>query len=140
MADDSPLSIAGNIIGILTFVVALIAGVYARMIWLKSKIQSDMDIVEACYSLLRYLAQTALLDKASKPGDCNFDKSLEELYSVEVQLAMEFTRLAKLSTVRRIREWNKEQPRIAQGLRDIDNLLHHIRWLQMNADLTYLSM
>jgi len=38
MADDSPLSIAANIIGILTFVVALIASVYARMVWLKSKI------------------------------------------------------------------------------------------------------
>jgi hypothetical protein len=38
MADDSSLSIAANIIGIVTFVFAIAAAIYARWVWLKSRI------------------------------------------------------------------------------------------------------
>lgn len=38
MADDSPLSIAANIIGIITFAFAVAAAIYARWLWLKSRI------------------------------------------------------------------------------------------------------
>jgi hypothetical protein len=35
---DSPLSITANVIGIVTFVLAIVAAIYARWLWLKSRL------------------------------------------------------------------------------------------------------
>lgn len=102
MADDSPLSVTASIVGILTFVVALIAGVYARGIWLMSKMQSDLAIADACSSSREYLRQTAKL--VSSNDDAESAYNIETLYVLEIDLVWTFARLLELSAVQRMRE------------------------------------
>ncbi|KAM5376881.1 hypothetical protein ACJZ2D_005225 [Fusarium nematophilum] len=140
MADDSPLSVTASVVGILTFVIALIAGVYARAIWLMSKIKSDLDIAETCSSLVERLRQTTRLEKSvfdANPSEQ--DGEVIALYLQEIELAAVLIRVARQSPVRRMREWNKEQQNMIQGLRYIDNSHNNIRWLQLQAHLYRVS-
>ncbi|KAI1409522.1 hypothetical protein F5Y13DRAFT_91507 [Hypoxylon sp. FL1857] len=60
---DSPLSIAANIAGILTFVVAIIAAVYVRIMYLKN---SDQEYFQVKTSLSWFKTESAWLGELVK--------------------------------------------------------------------------
>jgi len=138
MADDSLLSITANIIGILTFAIALIAGFYARAVWLKSKFQSDLDISDACGSLDEYLLETAVLEHYAFSNPIA-QSCMESIYTSEIHLIWIFTRLVRQSTVRRIKEWGEVRQDVNRELRNIENLHNRIRWNRLEAQLACLS-
>lgn len=52
MAEDSPLSIAANVVGLLTFVVAVIAGFYARALSLRARMRIRDDNFKVMIDML----------------------------------------------------------------------------------------
>ncbi|TVY83032.1 hypothetical protein LSUE1_G003764 [Lachnellula suecica] len=64
MAQDSPLSIAGSLTGILTFVFAVIAGFYARAISLRSAIDTQAEVSSALEKIDFLETETDMLNSA----------------------------------------------------------------------------
>lgn len=93
MADDSPLSIVANIIGITTFVLAIAAAVYARWLWLKSRMARPYDsIAEECQRVGYYISETRMLyeevDFIPSPLLCRL---IAEVYVCQIELSTEWS-------------------------------------------------
>jgi hypothetical protein len=64
MAQDSPLSIAASITGILTFVAAVVAGFYAHAISLKNAIDTQAEVSSALEKIDFLETETNMLNNA----------------------------------------------------------------------------
>jgi hypothetical protein len=60
---DSPLSINASVLGILTFVVAVIRGLYARALSLGKLIESDDEIYQVAMAACQMLDETITLEQ-----------------------------------------------------------------------------
>lgn len=64
MAQDSPLSIAGSLTGILTFVFAVVAGFYARAISLRNRLDTQAEVSRALEKIDFLETETNMLNNA----------------------------------------------------------------------------
>ncbi|KAH3992433.1 hypothetical protein HBH70_196540 [Parastagonospora nodorum] len=108
MADDSPLSIAANIIGIITFVLAIAAAAYARWLWLKSQITLPYELIAQDYERVgHYIRETGILEEQI---DFTPSQHLEDLIGdVHLHLiivVLEMVKLTEYTASERIRIGN----------------------------------
>src|SRR5438045_823626 len=109
MAQDSPLAVSASVIGILTFVVAVIVGSYARALWLKGKLQLAWDMAELAGTVAMNVQDTIqlalLLNNPSLRGfyDHSATNLLVDMYERELCLVVNLARLERQSAVQRIR-------------------------------------
>lgn len=104
MPQDSNLSIAANIIGILTFIFAIAAGIYARWLWLRSRMFPMRDF-EAFETLVVALKETANI--TSKLGTLHSEELQDALTAVFIRLigvSNQLHRLVSMSKFRRVAE------------------------------------
>jgi hypothetical protein len=91
MAEDSSLSIAANIIGILTFVFAVAAAIYARWLWLKSRIVPSQNL-ELLMQLRLNVWETAVL---ADRLEFSPSAQLQEMFGDVYQCQIDCVRLAQ---------------------------------------------
>jgi hypothetical protein len=103
MADDSPLSIAANIIGIVTFVFGIAAAVYARWLWLKSRILLPYEMAEVYERVELNLADMSQLEHSMDftPGE-DVQMLIQDVYVDQTQVVHEMARFNKRSLFKRM--------------------------------------
>lgn len=126
MADDSPLSIAANVIGILTFVVAVAAGLYARAMSLKTTLRHRNDIRMATIDTLEAFEETKALDQSSQKFKNNdveelypSDLTLVEIYVDTFELMRLFFVLARDENISAVRSWTQSRTKWESRLKDV---------------------
>ncbi|KAH5561286.1 hypothetical protein HBI26_191830 [Parastagonospora nodorum] len=108
MADDSPLSIAANIIGIMTFVFAIAAAAYARWLWLKSRITQPYELIAQDYERVgHYIRETWILElqKDFTPSP-HLDDLIRFVHLDLIMVVLEMVKLTEYTASERIRIGN----------------------------------
>lgn len=152
MADDSPLSIASNVIGILTFVAAVATGLYARALSLKATLRFQDDIRMATIDTLEAFAETVALEENSlKYKDKDFeelhpsDLTLVEIYVDIFELMGFFFVLARDKYISAIRTWTQNGSKRESRLKDVKSRIakaqqaHFLARLHANLQSTLRS-
>lgn len=90
MANDSPLSIAGNVAGLLTLVVTIILSLYARALALNAKlhyqselIMTTVETLEACYQAKALVGK---VDKFSEDGSLSLGVNRDGIVELFVDI------------------------------------------------------
>jgi hypothetical protein len=109
---DSPLSITASVIGILTFIVAVIIGFYARLQGLNALRAVDDEIIQVLRTTIESFHDTRTLGeyimRASNPGTGNHGKMIRSV--IEEMFALSFQNsLALIKLLRNTRIWRISQ-------------------------------
>lgn len=104
---DSPLSTAANIIGILTFIFAVLGALYARWLWLAERISPVhvLDVVRTLGS--HYLETKRIANSSVLKRSGSLQSHLMHVYSTEIEIARLLMQSSRAR--RRIRLWRKLQ-------------------------------
>ena len=140
MGQDSPLSMTSDILGILTFVVAVVVGFYARASWLRSKLQADMQFLDHLKAVYFILRDTALLESdkdlyMSREGETH----LRQLYARLLFLTEKMLRFSRLSITHRMRASTEHFEFTGIEIRNIERLLDSLRYRQLRSKLLEIS-
>ncbi|PMD65275.1 uncharacterized protein K444DRAFT_659544 [Hyaloscypha bicolor E] len=129
---DSPLSIVASVTGILTFVVAIILGLYARAQAMNTLRKSEDDILNALREAFEFLCETAMLEDheiASRnlgTGQHAITGAVRsiivEMYSLGCRTTRTLLKLLDQSRVRRMSEWTREREDILRHSRRMEVL------------------
>jgi hypothetical protein len=99
----------------------VVAGLYARAIWLKSKIEFQEEFADALDSLDTYLGETVELAQFfDRFGSQRAKRDMERLYRTEIQLTMLLVPISRRSFAGRIREWSKIRRLANRTLADLE--------------------
>ena len=125
MAEYSSLYIAANIIGILTFVFAVAAAIYARWLWLKSRIVPSQNL-ELLEKLRLNVWETALLgDHLDFLPSLHLQKMFCEVYLYQINCV----RLAQnyLVDTRVMRITARDSKNLASLIKDLEPRMSILR-------------
>lgn len=124
MADDSPLSIAANITGILTFAVAILIGIYARMISLRQEVTGISKILDdisgTAFTIFMQLGEVTMLEEMSDRTDKQSFDLLSQLYYLLLETASALDTVASKSLLQVRLGWDETSEQIKTGLRDFE--------------------
>ena len=124
MADDSPLSIAANITGILTFAVAILIGIYARVISLRQEaaglVKIITDISGTAITILMQLDEVTILEETTDRTDQQSLSLLYHLYYQLLKTASALDAVTGMSILQVRLTWDKTSERIRMDLRDVE--------------------
>lgn len=140
MAEDSPLSMTANILAILTFVVALAVGFYARASWLRSKLQADMQFLDHLKAVYFILRDTSLLESdtdfySTREGEVH----VRQLYARLFLLSEKMLQFSRLSIAKRVRMATEHFEFTSLEIRNVERLLDSLRYRQLRSKLFEIS-
>jgi hypothetical protein len=126
MADDSPLSIAANITGILTFAVAVLIGIYARIIFLKQEATRIPNMLaeypRTVFTIRMHLEEVAMLEEMSDRMDQGSFSLLTQLYFRLLTAAIPLATMARKSVLQMRLTWDETNEEIEIELREFGRL------------------
>jgi hypothetical protein len=129
MAQDSPLSIAASVIGILTFAVAILLGFYARAIqWGRSVEQLgklDDEIVEMGLAASQSFSETLEFQK-HVAGNSNpepfWHDILTDMFYLNMKTLSRTTWILKQDTLVKMTEWDKQRGSMIKDMAEVKGL------------------
>lgn len=142
MPQDSPLSITASVTGILTFIVAIILGLYARALSLGKFIRIDYEILDEFIAVLGNLKETKMLEErlrasqilqASESPYTRFTESgmVLDMYRLDLKSLLTLFQLLNHSRVRRSAEWESKRGNVRQQSRKVEGLKSKIHYTQI---------
>ncbi|PMD54164.1 uncharacterized protein K444DRAFT_618617 [Hyaloscypha bicolor E] len=141
MAQDSPLSIAASVIGILTFAVAILLGIYARVIQLSQGvhrlIKLDDEIKEIVFASARSLGETGdsqddALDASRWGPDFVREDFLLPMYLLDLKTFAHTCWILKQSTLLKMSEWDDRRVGIIKDRAEVEEFRSRRRMMQMS--------
>jgi hypothetical protein len=140
MAQDSPLSMTANILAILTFVVALAVGFFARASWLRNKLQADMQFLDHLKAVYFILRDTSLLESdkdfyTTREGEIH----VRQLYTRLFLLSEKMLQFSRLSIASRVRMATEHFEFTSLEIRNVERLLDSLRYRQLRSKLFEIS-
>jgi len=141
MPQDSPLAITTSVIDILTFVVAVALGFYARALSLREALQVDYRIIEAVAQYSQNMNSAVLLGKfveeslkQSRAQDhddtLNLRETFVEMFSLELTNSIRLLLLLKSSRIQRLAEWDNTRRQVLQRSNEVAALKSRITYIQ----------
>jgi len=141
MPQDSPLSITASVTGILTFVVAVALGFYARALSLREALRIDYRIIEAVAQYSQNLNSAVLVGKfveeslkQSRPQDhddtVNLRGAFVEMFALELTSCIRLLLLLNSSRIQRLEEWENTRRQVLQRSNEAAALKSRITYIQ----------
>jgi hypothetical protein len=134
MAEDSSLSIAANIIGILTFGFAVAAAIYARWLWLKSRIVPSQNL-ELLWQLGLHIGETTMLGASLDfLPSAYLQQMFHEVYVHHIDAVQHAQRYLAKRAIRRLAA--KESNILLQNVRELESRMSVLRMRCMQEQLS----
>ena len=128
MAEDSPLSITGNVLGILTFAVAILLGAYTRAIAISQEVERIMLLKIEVWEAVQVLSQNyADFDMIARAATQNHgDKTplkplLEAGYTGVSKTMFALTDMIARSTVQQALEGDEKITNLRKWLKEVES-------------------
>lgn len=158
MTRDSPLSIAASVIGILTFVAAMVGGFYVRTFSLKNTFQQSLsehlkvaEIVATSIEEANRLAEGYIdVESMETRGSAILSGKLQStkalltnLFKTEIRLAVMLSQLnpnEDQSTISRMAKWSELRLKAMKHVKEQESLTYQIRQNLYDLQVMKLSM
>jgi hypothetical protein len=144
MTQDSPLSITASVVGILTFVAAVVFGIYAHALWLRQEFQRliavDDEILRTLQKFYQSLEETLLVDEILQElenynSNRNLERTLTQMYILHIRNTYSLEKFLGETLMEKRKRWAKEQNNIWKNLSKVESLRSRLFYIQ----LSYLS-
>jgi hypothetical protein len=101
---DSPLSITANVIGIVTFVLAIVAAIYARWLWLKSRLSLPQEQAELYSRLEVFIGEMAYFESflPNQPS-ARLNQLIHQIYVDQILVVCAIIKFERTTSITRSR-------------------------------------
>jgi hypothetical protein len=101
---DSPLSITANVIGIVTFVLAIVAAIYARWLWLKSRLSLPQEQAELYSRLEVFIGEMAYFESflPNQPS-ARLNQLIHQIYVDQILVVRAIIKFERTTSITRSR-------------------------------------
>jgi hypothetical protein len=142
MAKDSSLSIAANIIGILTFIFAVAAAIYARWLWLRSRIVPSQNLELLCQLYLNIKETTLLGARLDFLPSAYLQDMFHEVYGSQLDSTSQARRHLAKHAIRRL--GSREPNTLSEIMRELESRMSTLSmWCmqeQLSAGFEYVRL